>query len=133
MLGFHDKTSHAFPNSIELTVHTTFGACDGSKKFLLSFLSVSCEDFLCTDKIESILHHDSVPVIVSGFTSLIDDFVIHRYQDTKIFCTNWKNHTLFLTLSLGQSSALCSFSRCLDVFCIAWLAPKSFQFFFLHL
>ena len=33
-----------------------------------------------------ILYHDSVRVIVSGFTSLIEDFVIRRYQVTKLFC-----------------------------------------------
>ena len=34
-----------------------------------------------------ILYHDSVPVIVSGFTLLIEDFVICRYQVTKLLRT----------------------------------------------
>ena len=37
-----------------------------------------------------ILYHDSVLVIVSGFTSIIEDFVIRRYyQVTKLFCTKY--------------------------------------------
>ena len=36
-----------------------------------------------------IVFHDSVPVIVSRFTSLIENFVICRYQVTKLFCTKW--------------------------------------------
>ena len=39
------KTSHALPNSIKLSVYTTFGACDGAKNFS-KFFSVSCEDFV---------------------------------------------------------------------------------------
>ena len=35
------------------------------------------------------LVHDSVPVIVSGFTSLIEDFVIRCYQVTKLFCSKY--------------------------------------------
>ena len=50
---------------------------------------------LCTDEIESILHHDNVPVIVSRSTSLIEDFVIRRYQDTKTFLHEVDNDTLF--------------------------------------
>ena len=38
---------------------------------------------------DKILYHDSVLVIVSGFTSLIEDFVIRRYQVTKLFCVKW--------------------------------------------
>ena len=36
---FRDKSSHAFPNSIELSVYTTVGACDGSKNFNKLFQS----------------------------------------------------------------------------------------------
>ena len=50
---FHDKASHAFPNSIELSVYTTFGACDDSKNFKKFFPS-HVKILFCTDKIESI-------------------------------------------------------------------------------
>ena len=33
------------------------------------------------------LYHDGVPVIVSRFTSLNEDFVIGRYEVTKLFCS----------------------------------------------
>ena len=36
-----------------------------------------------------ILYHDTVPVIVSRFTSLIEDFVITRFQVTKLFCSRY--------------------------------------------
>ena len=37
---------HTFsPNSIEMSVYTAFGLCDGSKNFDKLF-SVSCEDFV---------------------------------------------------------------------------------------
>ena len=36
-----------------------------------------------------ILYHDSVPVIVSRFTSFVEDLVIYRYQVTKLFCSRW--------------------------------------------
>ena len=36
-----------------------------------------------------ILYHDSALVIVSGFTSLIEDLVIRRCQVTKLFCVRW--------------------------------------------
>ena len=42
---FHDKSSHAVPNSIGLSVNTTFGLCDGSKNFD-KLLSVSFKDFV---------------------------------------------------------------------------------------
>ena len=42
---FHDKTSHTVPNSIELSVCTTFDLCDCSKTFDQLF-SVSREDFV---------------------------------------------------------------------------------------
>ena len=45
----------------------------------------------CTDKIVSIecrvLNHDLVSVIVPGFASLVEDFVIRCYQVTKFFCS----------------------------------------------
>ena len=86
---FHDKTSHAFPNSTELSVYTTFAACDGSKNFN-RFLPLTCR--FCFTRIilntmsGKILYHHSVSVIVSGFASHIKDFVICRYQVTKLFC-----------------------------------------------
>ena len=68
---FHDKTSHAVPNSIELAVFSTFGACDGSKNFTNLF-SVWCEDFVFARMgliplSGKILYHDYVAVIVSRF------------------------------------------------------------------
>ena len=42
---FHDKSSHAFPNSNVLPVCTTFSLCDGSKNFD-KLTSVWCEDFV---------------------------------------------------------------------------------------
>ena len=101
--GFHDKTSHAFPSSIELSVYTTFGLCDGSKNFDYLF-SVSCEDFVLTrirlNPLSSkILYHDSGPVIVSRFTSLIEDFVICRYQ-----VTNFSARTPTLSIRLLQGA-----------------------------
>ena len=54
------KTSHALPNSIKLSVYTTFGACDGSnnfKKFFPSHVKI----LFCTDKIESVEKQDLVP------------------------------------------------------------------------
>ena len=47
------KTSHAFPNSIELSVYTTFGACDGSKH-VNEFVPSHVQILFHTDKIESI-------------------------------------------------------------------------------
>ena len=74
------KTSHVFQNSIELSVKTTFGPCDGSNN-LNKLLSVSCESLHFTlirlDPLSGkILYHDSVPVIVSRFAPLIKDSLI---------------------------------------------------------
>ena len=87
---FHDKSSQDLPNSIEMSVFSTFGACDDSKNFNNLF-SDSCEVFVfariwLNPLSGKILYHDSVPVIVSGFTSLIEDFVVRRYQVTQLFC-----------------------------------------------
>ena len=54
------KTLHAFPNSIKLSVHTTFGACDGSKNFN-KFFPPHVRILVCTDLIESIEWQDRVP------------------------------------------------------------------------
>ena len=87
---FHDKTSHAIPNSIRLSVYTTVSTCDGSNNFNkffrlmwgFSLAQTRLNPFSC-----KILHHDSVPGdVVSGFNSLIEDFVICRNQVSKLFC-----------------------------------------------
>ena len=56
-----------------------------------------------------ILYHGSVPVIVSGFTSLIEDFVIRRNQITILFCTKKS----FANVSSAKS--LCHFGSQADV------------------
>ena len=49
------------------------------------------QSMFCTDKTVSvsgkILNHDSVSVIVSWFTILVEEFVTSRYQVTKLFCS----------------------------------------------
>ena len=96
---FHEKTSHAVPNSTGLSVKATFGLCDGSKNFGKLF-SVSCEDFVftrirLTQLNSKVMCHDSEPAIVSRLTSLVEDFVIGRYQVTKLFCTRWSFASTF--------------------------------------
>ena len=69
----------------------TFGFSDGSRNFRKLF-AVSWEVFVfarirlypLSDKI---LHHGSVPEIVSWFTLLLQDIVIGCYQVTKFFST----------------------------------------------
>ena len=64
---------------IELSVYTTFGTCDGPTNFNKLFFRLVGR--FCFARIRltpmsgKILYHDSVPMIVSGFTSLIEDFV----------------------------------------------------------
>ena len=56
---------------------------------LNKLFSVAYEDFLYMEKFlplsGKILDHDSVPVVVSGFTSLIMHLVICRYQGQQTF------------------------------------------------
>ena len=70
------------PNSDEFSVSITLDFWDGSGNFRRLF-SVSCEFCFYTDKIDplsgEILYHDSVPMIVPGFTSFVEDFVIRCY------------------------------------------------------
>ena len=58
---------------------------------LISFFSVSCEDFVVLGGLYplccQVLYHCSVSMIVSGFTSLIEDFLICRHQVNKLFCS----------------------------------------------
>ena len=69
----HDKPSHTFPNSTELSVYTTFGLCDGLQEFWQTVLRLMWR--FCFTRIRlsplssKILYHDSVSVIVSRFTS----------------------------------------------------------------
>ena len=63
-------------------------------RILIGFLRLMCR--FCFTRIilntmsGKILYHHSVSVIVSGFASLIKDFVICRYQVTKLFCCGKK-------------------------------------------
>ena len=88
---FHDKTSHAFPNSIELSVYTTFGACDDSKNFLKKKFPSHVNIFFARIRLNPLsgLYHDCVSVIVSRFTSFVENLMICRYQVTKLFCSRW--------------------------------------------
>ena len=77
MRWFHGRSSHVFQ---------TFGLCDRSEDvWQTSSLHMWC---LCFARIQlnplssKILYHDSVPVIVSWFTFLVDNLVISRYQVT---------------------------------------------------
>ena len=72
---------------------STFGLCDGSKNFKKLFFRLMWR--LCFARMRlsplggKILCHDSVPVIVSGFTFLIEDPVICRHQITTFCCSWW--------------------------------------------
>ena len=50
-----------------------------------------------------ILYHDSVSMIVPWFTFLIEDFVISRYQVTKLLCSSY----CFASESSAKSSRNC--------------------------
>ena len=88
---FHDKPSHAFPNSIEFSVFSTFESVRRLQEFWQTSIRLMwrfCFTRIRLNPLSSkILYHDSVPVIVSWFTSLIEDFVIGCNQVTKLFCT----------------------------------------------
>ena len=91
----------------------TFGLCHGSKNFD-KLLSVSYEVCVFAQKrlnplSGKILYHDSVPVIVSWFTSPAKDFVIRRYQVTKLFCPR----QIFASASSARSP--CHFGSQADV------------------
>ena len=85
---FHEKYSKDLPNSSELSVLITFGFCDGSRNFRRLF-SVSYEFFVFARiwLYGKILYHESVSVIVQGFTSFVEDFVLRCHQVTKLFCS----------------------------------------------
>ena len=85
----------------------TPGFCDGSRNFSNFFRLLRSFCFY-TDKTDplsgKILYHDSVSMIVSCFTFLIEYFVISCYQVPELFCSK--------DCFAGTSSAgtVCNFS-----------------------
>ena len=84
------SSSQDFLNSNVLSVYITFGFCDDSKNFLklFCFLRSFCFARITLNPLRGkILQHDSVSIIASRFTFLVEDFVISCYQVTKLFCS----------------------------------------------
>ena len=120
---FQDKTSHAFPNSIELSVYSSVRSVRRLQEFWHTFLRFVWR--FCFIRIRlnplsgKILYHDSVLVIVSGFTSFNEDFVVGRYQVTKLFCTRPVRllEGAFAFLVLKQTSQFRSFGKWVKILC----------------
>ena len=68
---FHDKSSHALPKSIDLSVYLIFDLCDDSNN-LTNFFHSHVKILFCTDKIESIEWQDLASRLRIG-----DCFEIH--------------------------------------------------------
>ena len=90
---FDDSMIDLHRISNELSVCLTLGFSDGSRNFLKLF-SVSWE-LIVSHGYDlyplscKILYHDSVWVMVSKFTFLVEDFVICCYQVTKLLCSRY--------------------------------------------
>ena len=89
---FQERSSQDLPNSMCVSVKT-FGFLVGSKNscnFLFCFLRIMCSARIRLNLLScQILHHDSVSMIVSRFTSLTKNYVICCFQVTNIFCSKY--------------------------------------------
>ena len=90
---FHDNSSQSFPNSnaSESFLWITFGFCDGCrncrKLFSVLLWSFGFTRIRLYPLSAEILYHDCVSMMVSGFTSFVEDFVISCNSITKLFCS----------------------------------------------
>ena len=109
---FHDKTTHAFPNSNELSVYTTFGACDGSKNFNRFFRLLWS---LCFARIGlnpfsgKILYHDSVCSVIHHLNWGLCDQPLSSHQTFLLAVELRQCASCKEPLSFWFSSRLCNF------------------------
>ena len=76
----------------------------------LCFLRSFCFSRIRLDPLGGhVLHHDSISVIVSRFTTFTENFVICCYQVTKIFCTRYDS------ANASSTRGLCDFGPLADL------------------